>query len=72
LEPRANTTQLFNDGKISLQQDEITKFFQTFYVKKEYVVACIEHLTKLQLTKQIRARTREEQNQRKEKYNEYD
>lgn len=55
-------------------QEEITKLSETFYVKREYVVASIEHLTNLQLTKNIRANTREEeQRQRKEKeYNEYD
>ena len=51
-QPRANITKLFNAGKISLQQqDEITKFSETFYVKREYVVGCVEHLTNLQLTK---------------------
>ena len=56
------------------QQAEITKFSETFYVKREYVVGCVDHLTNLQLRKQIRARTREvEQNRRKEKkYEEYD
>ena len=66
-QPRANIKKLFHAGKISLQQqDEITKFSETFYVKREYVVACVEHLTNLQLTKQIRAKIREaEQNRRK-------
>ena len=58
-QPRANITKLFNNGKISLhQQDEITKFPETFYVKREYVVTCIEHLTNLKLTEQNQARTR--------------
>ena len=74
-QPRANITKLFQDGEISLQQqDEITTFSETFYVKREYVVASIEHLTNLQSTKQIRSRGRaEEQRHRKErKYDEYD
>ena len=68
-QPRANITKLFQDGKISLQQqDEITTFSETFYVERKYVVACLEHLTNLESTKQIRARSRaEEKNQRKEK-----
>ena len=45
-QPRANITKLFQDGKISLQQqDEITTFSETFYVERKYVVACLEHLT---------------------------
>ena len=58
-----------SDGKISLQQqDEISTFSETFYIKIEYVVACVEHLTNLQSKDQIRAKARvEEQNQRKEK-----
>ncbi|CAB4011421.1 Transient receptor potential cation channel subfamily A member 1 [Paramuricea clavata] len=74
-QPRANITKLFQDGEISLQQqDEITTFSETFYVIREYVVASIEHLTNLQSTKQIRSRGRaEEQRHRKErKYDEYD
>ena len=68
-QPRANIKKLFNAGKISLQQqDEITKFSETFYVKREYVVGCVEHLTNLQLMQQIRERTREaEQNRGKRK-----
>ena len=74
-QPRANIKKQFHNGEISLEnQEEITKLSETFYVKREYVVASIEHLTNLQLTKNIRANTREEeQRQRKEKeYNEYD
>ena len=74
-QPRANIKKKFHNGEISLEnQEEITKLSETFYVKREYVVASIEHLTNLQLTKNIRANTREEeQGQRKEKeYNEYD
>ena len=66
-QPRANITKLFNNGKVSLNnQDEITKFSVTFYVKREYVVTCIEHLTNLKLTKQIR-QEQEKQTKTKEK-----
>ncbi|CAB4030308.1 Transient receptor potential cation channel subfamily A member 1 [Paramuricea clavata] len=61
----------FHKGEISLEnQEEITKLSETFYVKR----TSIEHLTNLQLTKNIHANTREEeQRQRKEKeYNAYD
>lgn len=59
---------MFQDGEISLQQqDEITTFSETFYVKREYVVASIEHLTNLQSTKQIRARGEQKNNVKEKK-----
>ena len=67
-QPTAHIKRQFYDGAITLQNhDEITKLSEKLYVKREYVVASIEHLTNLQLTKSIRAKTREEQRQRKEK-----
>ena len=52
----------------------LTKPWKSFIrLKREYVVASIEYLTNLQLTKNIRANTREKvQRQRKEKEYEYD
>ena len=70
-EPRANITKLFTNRNISLQkQDEITTLSNKFYVKRDYVVTCIEHLTNLQLCEQTWARTREEE--QNNKYDEYD
>ena len=50
------------------KQDEITQFSEKFYVQREYVVACLEHLTNLESAKNIRAKAREdEKRHRKEK-----
>ena len=58
-QPRANITKLFNMGSISLEHEEtITEFAERFYVKKEYVVTYIQHLTNLQHGKEIRSRQR--------------
>ncbi len=65
-QPRANIKKQFHNGEISLEnQEEITKLSETFYVKREYVVASIEHLTNLQLTQNICANTRAETKERK-------
>jgi hypothetical protein len=58
-QPRANITKMFNTESIFLdQEDLITEFSDKFYVKREYVVNYIQHLTNLHHTKGIRARQR--------------
>ena len=56
-QPRANITKLFNEGSISLdQQESVTEFSEKFYVKREFVANYFQHLTDLRRTKDIRAR----------------
>ena len=66
-QPRANITRLFNNSELSLtDQDKISDFASRYYVKREYVVNYIQHLTNLQLGKEIRSRERKRKQQRKE------
>ena len=47
-QPRANFKKLFNNGELSLQQqDKINELCEKFYVKKEYVLTSIEQHTNL-------------------------
>ena len=74
-QPRANITKLFNEGSISLdKQESVTEFSEKFYVKREFVVNYVQHLTDLRRTKDIRARQRiRDKKQREGKsYNDYD
>ena len=58
-QPRANITRLFDNSELSLRdQDKISDFASRYYVKQEYVVNYIQHLTDLQLGKEIRSRER--------------
>ena len=51
-QPRVNITRLFNNSELSLRdQDKISDFASHYYVKREYVVNYIKHLTNLQLGK---------------------
>ena len=73
-QPRANITKLFNLDTISLEQEEsITEFAEKFYVKRNYVVNYVQHLTNLQHTKDIRSRQRaKDKSQREDKgYDDY-
>ena len=58
-QPRANLKKLYNNGQISLQQqDRITEFCEKFYVKKKHVLTSIEHHTNLLEAKKIRDKRR--------------
>ena len=74
-QPRANIITLFGCGELSLEkEDKLTEFSEKFMVKKEYVQSYVQHLTNLQITKNIRQKERSTaQARRKEKgYEEYD
>jgi hypothetical protein len=74
-QPRANIIKLFGCGELSLEkEDRLTEFSEKFMVKKEYVRSYVQHLTNLQIAKNIRQKERSTaQARRKEKgYEEYD
>ena len=73
-QPRENITRLFNNSELSLtDQDKISDFASRYYVKREYVVNYIQHVTNLQLGKEIRSRERKrKQTEKRDKlYGEY-
>ncbi len=58
-QPRVNITKLFNSNELSLKdQNKITDFASKYYVKGDYVVNCLQHLTNLKLGKGIRSHDR--------------
>ena len=70
-QPRVNLTRLFRQNEISLDDhDSIKEASVKYAVGKEHVISCLQHLTLLKHTRQIRESERKKQ-QKEKQYTEY-
>ncbi|EDO35711.1 predicted protein [Nematostella vectensis] len=67
-QPRANIKKLFEQKKLSLEDnEEIKKFSQAFIVDEKYVRSYLEHLSSLETISKIREKQRKDARQERKK-----